>query len=98
MHNLLKFLITDEHNQYDFGILVWIASCFLFLYRSWTAPWDGVAFGVGLAGVLGSGAALKWISTKVPAAPDITVGNATGPTAPATTTNSVGTPPKSEEA
>lgn len=92
MHQLakiLKYLITDEQNQYDAGILVWLTGCVTYLYRGWTVtPFDFQSFGIGLAGVLGAGAVLKW--TRDHGNPGLPL-DANGPTAGVTTTNSAGT-------
>jgi hypothetical protein len=70
MFKWLRFILTDEQNQWDWGILVWAAGCIEFLstsaYVVWVRgnPWDAQAFGTGLLGVLGAGAALQWIRQK----------------------------------
>ena|ERR1700682_4143717 len=78
MFNWLRYILTDEKNQWDIGILMWIAGVMLYLYRGLTATWDFQAFGIGFAGVLGAGIGLQWIRQK---------GNET------TTTTAIGTPP-----
>ncbi len=62
--SFLKNLLTDIHNQWDFGLIVWQLGCILYLYRGVTAAWDFQSFGLGLAGVLGAGAAMSWATAK----------------------------------
>ena len=89
--NWFKYVLTDENNQWDIGILVWLALCITFVYRGWTAvPFDFSSFGFGSGALLGGGGALKWIRSK--GYPELDqFGNVTGPTATATTTTGVGT-------
>lgn len=57
----IRYVLTDEKNRWDIGVLLWVAGCVEFLYRGWSvSPFDFQAFGIGLAGVLGAGAALQW--------------------------------------
>ncbi len=61
----LKFILTDEDNQWDVGILIWVSGCLMFLWKAYQAsPFDFQAFGVGFAAVLAGGAGLQWIRTK----------------------------------
>lgn len=66
----LRFVLTDEQNQWDLGILIWLVGCIQFLgtgvkaYIIGTQAWDPQSFGTGLLGVLGAGAALQWIRQK----------------------------------
>ena len=72
MFKWIRFLITDESNQWDIGILFWIAGCILYLYRGVTAPWDFQSFGIGLMGVLGAGAGLQWVKQQNNPQPSVT--------------------------
>jgi hypothetical protein len=64
LFNWLKYLLTDLNNQWDFGLIIWQLGCILYLYRGVTATWDFQSFGLGLAGVLGAGAAMSWATAK----------------------------------
>lgn len=70
MFKWLRFILTDESNQWDWGILVWATGCVQFLATSAYVTlvrgqtWDPQSFGTGLLGVLGAGAALQWIRQK----------------------------------
>lgn len=67
MFKWLHFLLTDENNQWDIGILIWTAGCALFLYKGFlTTPFDFTSFGVGFAAMLAGGAGLQWIRTSPP--------------------------------
>ncbi len=67
-----RFILSDENNQWDLGILQWFVGTVIFLCMTvWSYGYKGQAwapmdFGAGLLGVLGSGAALQWIRQKAP--------------------------------
>ncbi len=67
----IKFLLSDEKNQWDLGILQWFMgtmfyfgfSGYAYLFKNQT--WDPTTWGIGLVTVLGSGAALQWMRVRL---------------------------------
>lgn len=89
--NWFKYVLTDEENQWDLGIILWVAGVVTFLYRGWSvSPFDFQSFGMGFGAVLAGGGALKWIRDR--GKPALPQENATGQNVTANQTNSVGTP------
>lgn len=61
----LRYILTDERDEWDLGILLWIVGVALFLWRSWNMQtFDPQAYGIGLAGVLGAGAGMRWLRNR----------------------------------
>ncbi len=65
MFKWIKFILTDEDNQWDLGVLLWVVYNGVYLFKGATAPvFDFQAFGFGGAALLAGGAGLQWIRTK----------------------------------
>lgn len=61
----IKFVLTDEENQWDLGILVWLVYNGVFIYQGMVSGlFDFQAFGFGGAALLAGGAGLTWIRQK----------------------------------
>ncbi len=65
MFKWIKYVLTDEENQWDLGILLWLVYNAVFIYKGALGnTFDFQAFGFGGAALLAGGAGLTWIRTK----------------------------------
>lgn len=65
MWTWFRFILTDEKNQWEIGILLWLVYNGMYLYRSAMAPWDPVGFATGAAALLAGGGGMRWILRQI---------------------------------